>query len=140
MHIHVLVRRVSELKHGVYEYEWNTHSLKLLDDKSPEGNLTGVGIGEQPWLEESAVVIALGANFDGPVKYFESQLPRGERGVRYVFMESGAAAQNAHLQATALGLGFVLVAGFDDAKAKNAFQFAPGFEPTALFCIGQRDD
>jgi nitroreductase len=52
-------------------------------------------------------------------------------------MESGALAQNVHLRATDLGLGGVLVAGFNDESAKKVFKLPPDAEPTALICIGR---
>ncbi len=43
-----------------------------------------------------------------------------------------------HLQSTALGVGCVLVAGFDDSRVKKALRLPSDLEPTALLCIGQR--
>jgi len=38
----------------------------------------------------------------------------GERGVQYVHMEAGHAAQNLYLEATALNLGMVSIGAFND--------------------------
>ncbi|NYS61244.1 nitroreductase family protein [Halomonas salicampi] len=51
-----------------------------------------------------------------------------------------ARLQNVHLQSTALGVGCVLVAGFDDSRVKEALKLPTDLEPTALLCIGQRRD
>jgi SagB-type dehydrogenase family enzyme len=40
----------------------------------------------------------------------------GQRGIRYVHMEVGHAAQNVYLQAEALGLGSTFVGAFDDER------------------------
>lgn len=138
LHLHVLVRRVSELEPGIYEYQCNSHSLKLLDSGAPEAAIQDAGIGDQPWLGEAGVIIGVAAKLEDSVKHFELQPPQGERGTRYVYMESGALAQNVQLQGTALGLGCVLVAGFDDEKAKEALRLPSDLEPTALLCIGQQ--
>ncbi|MDR9426466.1 MAG: diguanylate cyclase, partial [Marinobacter sp.] len=38
---------------------------------------------------------------------------------------------------TALGIGCVLVAGFEDSRVKEALGLPSGLEPAALLCIGQ---
>lgn len=136
LHLHVLVRRVAELEPGIYEYRVDDHSLQLLDRLPPDCAVKETGIGDQPWLSESAIIIGVGAALTGAIDYFGAQLPEGERGKRYVYMETGALAQNVHLSATALALGCVLVAGFDDFQAKELLKFSSELEPTALICIG----
>ena len=123
---------------GIYEYHGESHSLRLLESEVPEEELKGVGIGDQPWLSEAAIVIGLSAKLGDAIKYFASQPPQGKRGARYVYMEAGALTQNIHLQATDLGLGCVLVAGFDDSKARQMLSLSSDVEPIALLCIGQR--
>jgi len=140
LRVHVLVRRVTGLARGMYAYEPDEHVLERLTDSTSEPELGDVGIGEQPWLDESAAVIAIGADIGTATDHFESQPPRGERGARYAFIEAGAAAENAHLAATALDLGLVLVAGFDDTRARAAFRFPPEFLPAVLLCVGDRAD
>ena len=68
--------------------------------------------------------------------HFGQQPPEGQRGTRYSYIETGAAAQNVHLQATALGLGMVLVAGFDDHAVSRALSLPAHLSPTALLCLG----
>ncbi|GGC66351.1 hypothetical protein GCM10011362_13460 [Marinobacter halophilus] len=134
------MQRVSELEPGTYEYKADSHSLKLVGDRVRKGAMHELGIGDQPWLKEAAIVIGVSAKLGEAVSHFESQPPHGERGARYVYMETGALAQNVHLQSTALGVGCVLVAGFDDAGVKETLRLPSNMEPTALLCIGQRRD
>lgn len=138
LHLQVVVQRVSDLEPGTYEYKAGSHSLELVGDRVPEETMHELGIGDQPWLKEAAIVIGVTARLGNAVQHFEDQPPQGERGARYVFMETGALTQNVHLQSTALGVGCVLVAGFDDARVKEALQLPADLEPTALLCIGQR--
>lgn len=139
LHLQIVVQRVSGLEPGTYEYMTNSHSLKLVGDRIPSETMHELGIGDQPWLKEAAIVIGVTAKCEDAVRHFERQPPQGERGARYVYMETGALAQNVHLQSTALGLGCVLVAGFDDSRAREALRLPPGMEPTALLCIGMLD-
>lgn len=140
LHLQIVVRHVSELEPGIYEYMTGSHSLKLVGDRIPEQTMYELGIGDQPWLKEAAIVIGVTAKLGDAVRHFEYQPPQGERGARYVYMETGALAQNIHLQSTALGVGCVLVAGFDDSRVKEALRLPADLEPTALLSIGQRRD
>lgn len=49
--------------------------------------------------------------------HFERSTGRyGERGERYVYMDTGYASQSVHLLAVELGLGTVAIGAFDDAE------------------------
>ena len=136
LHLKILVQRVSELEPGIYD----NHSLKLTGNRVPEGAVQALGIGDQPWLKEAALVIGVAAKLGEAIQHFEAQPPQGARGARYVYMETGALAQNVHLQSTALGVGCVLVAGFDDPRVKEVLRLPADLDPTALLCIGLRRD
>ncbi|MGN6330935.1 MAG: SagB/ThcOx family dehydrogenase [Motilibacteraceae bacterium] len=60
----------------------------------------------------------------------------GSRGVRYADLEAGHAAQNVLLQAVALGLGAVVVGGFDDDAVARALTLPGGEEPRYLVPVG----
>ena len=62
----------------------------------------------------------------------------GPRGVRYVHIEVGHAAQNLALQATALGLGTVTVGAFDDAVVARLLHLPEGEAPLYLMPVGLR--
>ena len=138
LRIRILVRRVASFEPGIYEYQTANHSLTLLYSPVSEQLCQQMGIGDQPWLSEAAVVFGIAAESDDFITQFRSQPPLGQRGWRYLYMESGALAQNVHLQCTALGLGCVLVGGFDDIRVKEVFELPRGTESTALICIGRQ--
>jgi len=60
----------------------------------------------------------------------------GQRGIRYVYMEAGHAAQNVHLQAEALGLGSVAVGAFDDASVSKVLSLPDYLEPLYMVTVG----
>jgi len=64
-------------------------------------------------LGDAGVTIVLTAIFD------RTRHKYGERGIRYVYMESGHISQNIFLQAVSLGLGSVSVGAFLDKKINN---------------------
>jgi SagB-type dehydrogenase family enzyme len=81
---------------------------------------------------------------DAPTLFAISGVPRrtaaryGARAERYVAMEVGHAAQNLYLQATALGLGTVIVGAFDDATVARLLALPAGESPLALLPVGRR--
>jgi len=62
----------------------------------------------------------------------------GERGMRYVHIDVGHAAQNVHLQAEALGLASVPVGAFDDAAVAEVLGLPADQKPVYIIPIGRR--
>jgi len=83
-------------------------------------------------VKESALVIVFTAVYERTtIKY-------GERGIRYVHMEAGHAAQNLCLQATALGLGVVTVGAFSDEQVAKLLNLPDGEQPLYIIPVGRR--
>jgi SagB-type dehydrogenase family enzyme len=61
----------------------------------------------------------------------------GSRGVRYVDMEAGHAAQNLSLQAAALDLKSVVIGAFHDNEVKQAAALPADEEPLYLLPVGR---
>ena len=133
----VVVNRVKELAAGLYRYDGLNHTLEVLSTKVLADQLSQVAIGDQPWVEQSSVVIVLMGDIESMNRHFAAQPPRSQRGERYVYIEAGAVAQNIHLQATTLGLGMVLVGGFDNEQVKQILNQPTELEPLALLCVGK---
>lgn len=138
LHVYVLSGIIEDLSVGFYRYEAPARTLHLVTEDDLRNSLCGAVLDEQPWVGEAALVVVLAADFGVMREHFLAQPPRGKRGDRYIYLEAGAVAQNLHLQATALGLGAVLVGGFDDVKLKGVLALPHELEPTALVCIGAR--
>ena len=60
----------------------------------------------------------------------------GQRGIRYVHMEAGHAAQNVYLQAVSLQLGTVVLGAFDDERVKEVLTFRKE-RPLYLMPVGK---
>ena len=136
LHVLVSVRAVDGLAPGLYDYDPAGHRLDPAAAGDPGTALAGAAIGEQPWVRDAAAVIAIAADTQAINRHFASQPPAGRRGERYAWIEAGAAAQNVHLVATALGLAMVLVGGFDDEAVATMFGLAGQLDPVALLCVG----
>jgi SagB-type dehydrogenase family enzyme len=86
---------------------------------------------EQSCISESAAVLVFSAVVERTTRKY------GQRGIRYVHMEAGHAAQNVFLQATALGIGAVVVGAFDDAQIQRIMAMAEGEHALYLMPIGR---
>jgi SagB-type dehydrogenase family enzyme len=91
--------------------------------------LSAAALGQKPVRNAAAVLVITAVYARTTVKY-------GERGIRYVHMEVGAAAQNVYLQATARGVGTVFIGAFDDAEVKQILDLGPDEEPLCLMPAG----
>jgi SagB-type dehydrogenase family enzyme len=111
---------------GVFRYLPAGHRLEVVKRGDMREALARAALG-QPWVRFAPAVIAFSAVPGRTTGRY------GARGMRYVHMEAGHAAQNAHLQAVALGLGSVPVGAFDDAAVAGALGLPEG--ETALYLI-----
>ena len=102
-----IVLNVEGLQAGVYHYDVADHSLELLRPGVFNQALSTWTL-FQPYMADASVLFA----FAG---FFDRIRPRyGERGYRYMLIESGHIAQNLYLLSTAYGLGAVANGGFVD--------------------------
>ena len=62
----------------------------------------------------------------------------GRRAERYVWMEAGHAGQNLLLQATAFGLGSVIIGAFNDRAVKEVLGLES--EPLSLLAVGRPEN
>jgi len=98
--------------------------------------LQDAALEDQPWIGSAAGIITICADFAAAATAFADQPPYGARGERYVYIEAGAAAQNVLLQATADGLGCVLVAGFRDEATAQILDLQAPVAPVLHLCFG----
>jgi len=134
--LRILVRRVEGLATGIYEYQPQSHSLRRIGPAPTELRSTSIGIGDQPWIKDSAILIGATAELPSVIEQFEWQSLGLEQGKKYVHLEIGALTQNVHLCATAIGLGCVTVGGFHDSPFKQMFMVPQVNHAGALMCIG----
>jgi len=134
--LRVVVRQVEGLAPGVYTYDSQVGKLSRIADLIENGLLNSAALGDEKWLEDAPVVIAIIAERALAIDHFEAQQADGLRGARYVDFEAGAAAQNMYLAVTAAGLGGVVVMGFDDIKMTEVLCLEWPLFPIALFCVG----
>ena len=112
LEIYLVSGEIKGLKAGLYRYDVDTHVLKIVTNGDFRENLARAAHNQRMILEAPVTIVIAGI--------FERTTTRyGERGKRYVFMETGHCGQNIHLQAESLGLATVMVGAFDDKKVQE---------------------
>lgn len=90
----------------VARYIPREHALETVVSGDRRAPLAGAALG-QACVRHAPLVLVFSAVNERTTRRY------GDRGIMYVHMEAGHAAQNVHLQAVALGLGSVPVGAFD---------------------------
>jgi SagB-type dehydrogenase family enzyme len=114
---------------GLFHYLPAKHSLEKLSGQDIRTALASAAWG-QNFIEEAPLTLVFAAEFARTTRRY------GERGIRYVYMEAGHAAQNVHLQAESLGLGSVAVGAFDDDSVSKVLSLPDHLEPVYMVVVG----
>ncbi len=131
LELFLAVGNVVGLSAGIYRYQPLPHALTAVAPGDRRRGLAEAALA-QMWIAQAAAIIVIGAvPTRTTVKY-------GRRGLRYVDLEAGHAAQNICLQAGALGIAITPVGAFDDARVKTQVQMDEGGSPIYLLPVGKR--
>lgn len=130
LELQVVSGSVDGLPAGIYRYDCANHSVRHERAGDIRYDLANAAIG-QSMISRAPVTIAISCIFERTTRKY------GERGMRYVFMEAGHAAQNIHLQAVSLSLGTVVVGAFRDDQVKSALGLRPDESPLLLMPVGK---
>jgi SagB-type dehydrogenase family enzyme len=130
LEIYAVVGKVEGLDPGVYKYRPESHSLTKVTDGDQRKALSQVAL-NQSYVTQGAIDIVITAVYERvTVKY-------GERGIRYVQLEAGHAAQNVCLQVVALKLGTVPIGAFDDDGVKKVLSLPDEEAPLYILPVGR---
>ena len=114
---------------GMFRYLPDKHSLEKLTDRDLRFPLATAAWG-QDFIQAAPLTLLFAAEFTRTTGHY------GKRGIRYVYMEAGHAAQNVHLQAEALGLGSVAIGAFDDNSVSEVLSLPRNLEPLYMVTVG----
>jgi len=128
---YLVVGNVESLSAGVYKYNPEGHELVKVREGDVREQLAVASLG-QTWVKEGAIIIVIAAVYERTTGKY------GERGVRYVHLEAGHAAQNIYLQATALNLGMVTVGAFHDERVKDIVGLSGSESPLYVIPVGRK--
>ncbi len=121
---------VEDLEAGVYRYHVLRHSLIFHKPGDLRYELAHAAL-DQECVREAPVDIVFVAIFERTTTRY------GERGIRYVFIDVGHAAENIYLMATALGLGTVAVGAFMDEDVAEVLDLELWEKPVYIMPVGR---
>lgn len=130
LELYVVVGKVKGLPAGIYHYQAKGHRLQSTGSHDVRQALAQAAL-SQEWLADAPVVLVFTAVPERTTEKY------GERGIHYIYMEVGHAAQNVFLQAGALGLGTVVVGAFEDKAVARVVGLPPGRKPMILMPVGK---
>ena len=130
LELYVVAGNVVELPAGIYRYKPHEHELVRITEGDKRGELSPAAL-SQPSVKSGAAVIVFAAVYERTtVKY-------GQRGMRYVHIEVGHAAQNIYLQAVSLNLGTVVIGAFYDNEVKRVLHMSDNEQPLLIMPVGK---
>jgi nitroreductase len=107
---------------------WNFIVCRKAEDAAAFDKLFGcLSVNNQGWAGKAPVLILAVAR---------TTFPADGSPNRYAWYDTGAAVANLAIQAGPLGLQIHSMAGFDAAKAREAFGIGEGFDPVAAISVG----
>jgi len=121
---------VDGLEPGIYRYRAAGHDLEKVTKSDPRQELQRAAL-NQSAVAGAPVVFVITAVYERTLGRY------GERGIRYVHMEAGHAAQNVCLQAVALGLGSVVIGAFRDRQVQKVLSLDADEHPLYLIPVGR---
>lgn len=131
LELYLVVGNVTGLATGVYKYRPENHALVSVKDGDVRADLAAAALNQMA-VKEGALEIVIAAAYERVTGKY------GDRGVRYVHMEAGHAAQNICLQATALYLGTVTIGAFYDDRVESILSMPPDETPIYVIPVGKK--
>jgi SagB-type dehydrogenase family enzyme len=130
LELYLVAGEVRDLPAGIYRYVPRRHQIEEIRRGDFRNGLAAAAL-HQDWLKNSAAILVFAAVEERTTGKY------GARGLRYIPMEAGHAAQNVLLQAVALGLGGTPVGAFDDERMARVLELPGGEKVLYLVPIGK---
>ncbi len=129
LEVYLLAGAVTGLEPGIYRYQPRSDAVLRLASGDRRAELAAAAL-HQDWLVDAALTLAFAA------RYARTTWRYGRRGVQYVHIEVGHAAQNVQLMAVSLGLGSAVVGAFDEARVASLLGLPAEETPLYLLPVG----
>lgn len=130
LELYIVAGNVIGLTSGIYRYITARHELLSLASGERRNDLCGAALNQSSIRRAPAVIVMTAVYERTTSKY-------GERGIRYVHMEAGHAAQNIYLQSVSLGLGTVVIGAFRDEEIGKIMKMTEMERPLYIMPVGK---
>ncbi len=125
--IYLISLRTAHIPNGLYHYYLKSHGIEKIRELA---DFKVSDYFNQSWLEQCGVIMILSARFDRTVARY------GDRGYRYILMESGHLMQNVHLVAQTLRLSSCAVGGFTDDRLNDLLDLTSSNREKVIYAAG----
>ena len=133
LEVYAIAGNIEGITRGIYKYKPHQHELIKTMDVDYREALTRAALNQQ-FIAQAPLNIIITAVYERTTGRY------GGRGIRYVHMEAGHAAQNVCLQAVAMNLGAVVVGAFDDNQVAKALKLPDDEVPLYIIPVGKPAD
>ena len=130
LELYVIVGNVKNLSPAIYKHKPQQHVLVKIVAGDMRSELSHAALSQSAIKKAPAVLLFCAVYERTTGKY-------GRRGIPYVHMEVGHAAQNVCLQAIALGLNTAVIGAFRDAEVKAIANLAADEQPLYVVPMGR---
>ncbi len=131
LELYLVVGDVEGIDKGVYKYIPEEHELEKVKDGDIRAELADAALGQE-CVRDAAIDIVFTAIYERTTGKYR------ERGIRYVQMEAGHAAQNVYLQAVSLDLGTVVIGAFVDGEVNEIMNMQEQETPLYIMPVGRK--
>lgn len=115
---------------GLFRYDGRTHAVTKVSASDLRGRLAEAAWGQE-FVAAAPISLVFAAVYERTTQRY------GDRGVRYVHIDVGHAAENVHLQGEALGIGSCAVGAFDDRAVAGVLDLPEDQEPIYIIPLGR---
>lgn len=143
LELYLVAGDVEGIDKGVYRYIPEEHELEKVTDGDIRAELAEAALGQE-CVKDAAIDIVFTAVYERTTWKYKTPVYEERtgasylRGIRYVHLEAGHAAQNVYLQAGSLDLGTVVIGAFSDDKVKEIVNAEEQEEPLYIMPVGRK--
>jgi SagB-type dehydrogenase family enzyme len=120
---------VEGLEPGIYRYQPENHSIRLIRKGDKRGEVAGASLW-QMWMAKAPIMFIITSEYKRITRKY------GKRGIRYAQIEVGHVGQNIFLQSEALGLSAGIVGAFSDGAVAEAIGAPKAHTPLIIMPVG----
>lgn len=132
LELFLVTGNINDLPKGVYGYLPEDHKFDRVLEGDKGNDLFGISL-RQSAIKGASAVLVFSAVYD------KTTVKNGDRGIRYVRIEVGHAAENAFLQAVALNLKTIVIGAFYDEEVKDVLNMSKMNSFYLYYRLGRSD-